>query len=394
MFYKITSFCIPAFIFLEIEYIGRVFISDILVIAVFPFILWSFRNYPLNKIFLKVLLFSCLWLICQALSDLINLSNVNDLLRGNFKIILFIFYFIVFYFLIVADKINSIILLCGLIFGLFLSFLFSPNQFAINGDYWKFGVGYASTLAIFLFISVYKFPYTSLIYIILAFVNIYLGYRSLALVCLACSVYQISLKYNFIKFQFNIKNIIKLVFLLISIFISAASYNYLASSGYLGFEQQFKYQFQTTGKYGPLIGARPELLGSIHAILDEPVLGHGSWARNVKYKELLKEEVVTAGYGDHGITEDDLIPSHSYLFGAWVESGVMGAIFWLYIVFLIFRGFRINRFAPDSYCSLYPFLATWLLWNILFSPFGAEARIYASLSIALLILYPKLYKLK
>ncbi len=77
-------------------------------------------------------------------------------------------------------------------------------------------------------------------------------------------------------------------------------YAYLASSGQLGDKAQDKYEAQTRGKFGILAGGRPEVLVSWRAVLDSPILGHGSWAEDSKYSEMLKDLQLEAGY-----TEDE-----------------------------------------------------------------------------------------
>jgi len=71
----------------------------------------------------------------------------------------------------------------------------------------------------------------------------------------------------------------------------------------------------------------------------------------------------------------DLIPTHSHLFGAWVEAGVLGAVFWLWTLALVASVLpRLHRLA-DGRVALVAFLGVSFLWDIVFSPFGAERRL-------------------
>ena len=52
---------------------------------------------------------------------------------------------------------------------------------------------------------------------------------------------------------------------------------------YPGEDVQKKYQMEASGKYGVLLGGRTELLASLPAVYDSPILGHGSWAKDRIY---------------------------------------------------------------------------------------------------------------
>ena len=132
---------------------------------------------------------------------------------------------------------------------------------------------------------------------------------------------------------------------------------------------------QSSGKYGLLVGGRSEILVSGRAIFDSPFLGHGSWAKDDKYSSLLMELRRQAGYVGGAYDEEDLIPTHSHLLGAWVEAGLSGAIFWACILCLpMLVLFRPHR-EVDCMAPLSAFVAFLLIWDILFSPYGAGLRI-------------------
>src|SRR5258708_14335741 len=87
---------------------------------------------------------------------------------------------------------------------------------------------------------------------------------------------------------------------------------------------------------GVLLAGRNEFLAAGSAIRDSPFIGHGSWAKDPKYKAILYDRLAELGYRKMGPElESDVIPSHSYVFGAWVESGILGAVFWCWALWLI-----------------------------------------------------------
>ncbi len=85
---------------------------------------------------------------------------------------------------------------------------------------------------------------------------------------------------------------------LVLIVAGAASktYSYLASNGTLGEDAKDKYEMQSRGKFGLLVGGRPESLISWRAIVDSPILGHGSWPENEKYSNMLNDLEIETGY--------------------------------------------------------------------------------------------------
>src|SRR5207249_4985632 len=101
-----------------------------------------------------------------------------------------------------------------------------------------------------------------------------------------------------------------------------------------------KYREESAGRFGVLLGGRPELFASSIAIADSPLIGHGSWPKDPKYTNDLLSVLSRNGYQPGGgllysIQHSDyLIPTHSFLFGAWVEAGLLGAVFWLVVLAL------------------------------------------------------------
>ena len=168
-------------------------------------------------------------------------------------------------------------------------------------------------------------------------------------------------------------------------FSASVIYSGLASSGFLGAEARDKYQVQSQNDLGLLFGGRNEMLTSIKAVEDSPIIGHGSWAQDRSY--VMYEVMSLRSHGMPSNSSDfvsDLIPSHSYLMGAWVEGGLAGAVFWSYCLILCIYAL-FSLLVVDS--AVVPFVAFSLVdfvWNILFSPFGAEVRFLVAGQIGIL----------
>jgi hypothetical protein len=161
-------------------------------------------------------------------------------------------------------------------------------------------------------------------------------------------------------------------------------YSTAAESGLLGQEAQAKYEAQTSGDLGLLLGGRVESLVSTKAIADSPILGHGSWAKDITYVAKLVEIVESHGAKLEGDPYSSaLIPTHSHLFGAWVEAGVMGGLFWMAVIAIatiaIYRSLNLE----DIPATFVAYILFWLVWDVVFSPFGAEQRFLMASKICL-----------
>jgi hypothetical protein len=220
--------------------------------------------------------------------------------------------------------------------------------------------------------------------------NIYLGFRSVGGICLAVPVFvHARLTYRTSKRRAVVLGSIATLF---GAWAITAGYSYAATEGWLGEQARQTYLSQSAGEGGILLGGRSDVIAAAAAIIDSPVVGHGSWARDPKYAALEADRRAAMGYRYTGSLKDqDLIPSHSHLLGAWVEAGVMGAVFWAWIL-----GLTVKSLARASGTEpLFPFIvfvAFLLIWNVFFSPYGAEMRFLNTYSIYAVIALGRLSK--
>jgi hypothetical protein len=89
--------------------------------------------------------------------------------------------------------------------------------------------------------------------------------------------------------------------------------------------------------------------------------------------QLLQDRKLALGYKREYDKGDDLIPTHSHIFGSWVEAGILGALFWFWILKLIVSSMaRVTGNEP--LLPVFAYISFLFVWNIFFSPFGAEGR--------------------
>ena len=147
-----------------------------------------------------------------------------------------------------------------------------------------------------------------------------------------------------------------------------------------------KFEMQSGGKLGVLVGGRPEMLVAIQAIRDSPIIGHGSFPVDEKYLELRQDLQYEYGYTESDTPEDveePVIPTHSHLTMAWVESGILGGVFWIYVLGLTFRAIMKVSFTRPPLAPIYSYLLLNFVWNVLYSPFGSVNRMWAAYFILL-----------
>jgi len=398
----ILAFLIPAASFFEIEVIGRLFGSDILCLGLFPLLLYS-KGGILKSPFARTFIGLGLFYLCgQIISDLVLQTPYYDYCRGWAKIAVTILSFCTIFMLIGLDRAKILIFAVGIAAGDILQFYFNPGMYT-EGDPWKFGIGVPVTWLIivspifFQKMSILKTNSKLLIFFLAGALNLYFGFRSLAGICfmaLAYLILQRLLQARTIKDVRTPKK--KVVLMAIGLFAAAImiveAYEFSAREGWLGPKEQRKYEAQAYGELGLFLAGRSEILVAARAIWESPFLGYGSWAKDWEYAEMLVSLKRQLGYSPGTVHELGLIPTHSHLFGAWVEAGLLRAIFWGWVLSLPARAGMRLFIADDPHTPLLIFIAFLMTWDILFSPFGSERRFlmpfYSVCMIDVLMRYP------
>ena len=161
-------------------------------------------------------------------------------------------------------------------------------------------------------------------------------------------------------------------------------YVYLGEHGLLNEKATKKYEAQSkqgTGALRLLIGGRVGFFAGLRACCDNPFWGFGPWARDEKeyYREFLSKYGDAEDY-DRFVSEYEkhrargglagLMPSHSHVVGFWVNYGLLGLPFWLYIFYCMIRHLRHNIAAIPQWYGYFAYYLPLNLWHIFFSPYG------------------------
>lgn len=385
-----AALIIPMLLFMEVKLVGRLFLSEILLLCMLPLLLIARGRLLFAPLPRKLFFFGLAWLWAQILTDFIRDTPFDDWSRGWSKIIFLLLNFSTIYLLLNGKAKRFFLFAVGIALGQILIYLFNPNIYA-EGLPWKFGYGLALTLFVVLASQiriVARRTYWSATFIFgVGALNFYMGFRSLGLICLLTAAFVLVKQSNLLRLRRMKLSKVTLLILLGGVVIYGITelYEYSASEGWLGNKARDEYLVQSAGDMGILLGGRTEILASAQAVIDSPIIGHGSWAKDPKYVDIMENTLLQHGYEIQGEIESDLIPTHSYIMGAWVESGFVGAIFWIWVLVLAARTLIATYGTNSTLTPLIAFVAFNLLWNIPFSPFGAEARLYVAYDLSLMM---------
>lgn len=177
----------------------------------------------------------------------------------------------------------------------------------------------------------------------------------------------------------NIVLFIMLMLVLLAVF--KAGYKYMATRGMLGEGAQAKYERQTrmgSSILRLLIAGRSEFFIGMRAALDKPIIGHGPKPRDTggyvakflleygsqeDYEGYLRHLKMLRRFGIY----DEPIPCHSCIATGWLTCGIVGLIFWLYVLGKYFLYFKCYSHGIPQWFGYISIAICHAAWNIFFS---------------------------
>ena len=178
------------------------------------------------------------------------------------------------------------------------------------------------------------------------------------------------------------------VFMLVG-FITLATYkfvySYAAGNGYLSEEARIKYEHQTNrgkGAFAMLVSGRTEFFIALSAIVNHPIIGFGPRAEDTHgYTEdfLLKygtdQDILGYYYWSRKNAALGLgyrIPTHSHIMAAWLWCGLPGLVFFIWVLYVIYRHLRHYTSAVPQWYGYFAMTIPFIIWSIFFNPFGSR----------------------
>lgn len=383
---KVLPFLLGFLTFIKIGLIGSVSANELVLAAALPFYTNTILKLMRDKRLRRVLILGLLYLLSLIASDLYRGSMAEDYLRGWTRVA-FTLTAMVSLMAILAGR-GTITWLLFLV-GWFLSPFGGVLAYGVQTELYKFYL--AGSISGFSFIGLGYLPailspigFTlPIIATALAFLN---DSRSAGGVTLLAFLL-VSLRA--LGGRLESWSARKLALVAVILILGAVGiikfYGYAASNGYFGVDAYDKYMSQVSPGDSTLVsiifGGRVEIYFTWPKIAESPFIGYGSWPKDWVYTHGRAAELnipsLGAILGSRSNVDAGLIPSHSHIFGAWLEAGVFGAIFWAYALWLTIRVLISGRVTQVG--KLWPVFTYVLIsfaWDMLFSPFGGERRVW------------------
>ncbi len=343
------------------------------------YLLFSFRRSlavfktPVAK---TIMLLGLLWFAGQISSDFYRGTPFEDYSRGWAKLAVLLISYAGCFVLIGFEFRRIVAFACGMALAPILRHLVFGSEYAL----YKFVYGVAISLgAFFSLAALGRQPrfWFAVIPFAAGILALFMDARSLAGVTFCAAVYYAVLSGGWLRQ--DVDPLMKLLFAglwMATAYSSVGIYSALAGQGRLTEEAMSKYESQLgeTGNFN-LLSGRGELYYVLPRIAESPLIGSGSWAKDIDY---VAQRAMAQGIDPmYMITRSGgLIPSHSHLFGAWLEAGLFGGVFWIYVLILLGRILWSGWLGSVLHWSgLSSFLLILFAWDILFSPFGGERRV-------------------
>jgi len=373
----------------SVSIVGQLPGNEILLFPLLPVILLVHGRRAFNREYLWFYVLVSCWLFGTIVGDLYLGSPLANSIKGTARVVFFAMNFMALAILINNNTRRMIIFQLSIFVQMFFIMRFFRGDFLTQ---WKFGGSSIVTITALLISSHYysRRRYWVCFFIVLgvAGLNLIFAFRSQIATDFVSAALILPI---FAKAQTSggrtspFRNLVKVALLLAlaggAAFLANLTIKFAAERGLFDDSLTAKFTSQAGGKLGVLVGGRPETLVAIQAIRDSPIIGHGSFAVDPKYLKLKQDIAYENGYSDTDEPEDvavDAIPTHSHLTMAWVESGIFGGIFWIYVLVLTFRGIVMVSFSRPPLAPLYSYLLLNFVWNVLYSPFGSVNRMWAA----------------
>jgi hypothetical protein len=372
----------------SVHLIGDLPIGEILLIGALPVLVLLGARRALRSDLKPVYALWFLWLIGQIIADVYNHIAFLDRLRGVSLIIFFGLDILGLSLLVGGRERRKVLFLIGLMIGALAQVKLQPSAAVVEYP-WKFGYAWGAmlfaTLVSCFFYAKRQLLLSALPILFICGVNLLLNYRSpvLEMLVTLVVVYPIIPErlggVRLLPHSGSFARVLVLTVFVVGAGLMASSLiHFVTRAGYLS-EAAAEKNEEQSGTGGLLLGGRPEIVIGLRAALDAPILGHGSWAQDFKYQEMLADMLAENGGSEIPVRAleyaGSLIPSHSHIVGSWVYAGITGLIFWSYILSVIARAIvRITVLRPPL-APIYTWLMIGMLWDIGFSPFASFRRL-------------------
>lgn len=415
---KFISFFYAFLSGLKINLIGKLAAGDLIAVcySVFSIANWN-KYYRLVPDVKKIHFSLAVFLFFQIISDIYNETSFTNAMRGMSNIIMSAL--VIMYLTQLLLKNFSVLPF------LFFGFALSPLIFGFNTirlpykvsleDEFFFKLGVIPILNGFLFGTILLLntrknilinsKHVAFIFILYGVFCFLFDARSNGLFLILSAI--IILIKDFFKY-FSFKKVLWILPICVIVFQSLYFvYVQGVLTGTIKSELTKKQLSWVSNPYNPislLSMGRIDIFSAIEAINDKPLLGHGSWAKDVdgKYNLILakispqSKRYITKVLRKEG-DKNLIIPTHSILTGAWVSGGVFAFLSVLFILLIYLKKvvllFKIDTFRKSLYFPVVTYFFINLIWVFLFSPLSELKSVVPLPLVLTLVLFEK-YKIE
>lgn len=401
-FYVIAAFLLGFLGFYKLSFVGTLGLNEILLLLMVPIWIVPLGQALRNRELRVVVALGVLYLGSQMLSDWYRQTPSEDYLRGWAKISITLTSILVFSLILQQTSRAVVAFVVGSAFATVANLLFYGTQFGAENVY-KFYLGVPISIAAFLAVcyapqelkkAAGAVPFLAGI---LAFVQDARAQAGLTILGHFANMFsdwrtrQVGGRSSTLNLSLRSVLVAGLSFAVVGYGIFAG-YRVAASNGWLGAAAETKYieqsTFRGTGEF-TIFSGRTEIFFAVPKIVDSPLLGWGSWAKDLVFvfdraQELGMNAESVSIYTDP--TQAGLIPTHSHVFGGWLEAGLLGGIFWLVVLWKSARVLLSDVVSVSGKIApLMRYLLIAFVWDLVFSPYGAERRVWNGFMIAWLV---------
>ena len=382
----------------SVHLVGELHLAEIFLPLLLPFLMITRGREMIKPTMRPILLLMGLWLSGQILTDIYRQTKIVNWLRGDSNIIFFGIELLALVALLGKSDTRKVLFIASYGTSQLMYAKLSPD--ASGKLSWKFG--YAPALVFLtLLLACYFYKrreYAITVLLILAFsaANVVENFRSAVLFMLIVIAMTIPIiperigRLQLLPRQGTTARLLVTVALALSAGgIALGVVEFATRIGILSQFEQSKNEKQSQSVGGMLLGGRPEILVCSRAILDSPILGHGSWPQEPRYTEMYTD--IQAKYGMQVNLEDSselgegVIPTHSEILGTWVSAGILGAPFWIYLLPLVVKALVKVAVLRPTLAPLYAYILLHFFWDIFFSPFAGNHRILTAFFLVVMI---------
>lgn len=374
--------------FLHVQIVGFIPVAELVFMASVFFVFVRNYNVYRNSFIRITILLWVLWFVALIISDLVRESSSYQFLRGWSKVGFFGLALIVFYPFLYRNPSNIKWYILGLLPSTIISlFAFKSGVIEISETYRGFTRNWDSYYSLPFFVCVMVVSswffrtrpiFTILLISAAGIASIVLGSRSAGAILIlgALATAYFTLTNRLSGPHRKPLTLGRLIFLSILLFVAAigtlSAYSYAAEEGWLGERARTKYEMQAYSDIGMILSGRLNVVVAVLAIRDSPWIGYGSWPEDRKGYWLRAMELDQSTINRPAPEQGGMprIMAHSQLFEAWVEAGILGGAFWIFVIIILLRFALQHLHQRVELLAISSLLLASFAWTIFFSPLG------------------------